>query len=960
MQGLLSWHAQGRLSGDAARKGDGMEQVDDRVHQHDVFISYSHQLDDGPATAFQAAVEHFGRPFYRSRDLRVFRDKTNLSASPHLWADIEKALEESAWLIVMASPKAAVSPWVRKEIRWWLEHRSSDRILIALTAGTIAWDAERGDFDWERTDCLPREEVAGAFTQEPRWVDLRWLREHKRISPRHTELVQAVAEFVAPVRERSKTELIGAHLRRQLRFRQTVTVISVVLAVLLGVAVVAGVRANEESDRAAERQLVATSRQLVAEAASIQDTQPDLARQLLVQAYRMAPTAQAHGALVASAAIPDVLPTDGSSNGVAYCPFGRVLASAADDGVTLYSTDDNRRLGLAGTVKGSATAVAFGQDCGVLAVGDGSGHVRLWSVSRAGEPRLVSTVRPDDGGVGGLAFVGRTRRLAVITDGAVPHVVDFEKPEAEVTDSLSGTVLAGITETIAVNPDGTLVAASYEAGKVRLMSLSDEGRLTVESTTTSPSRALAFSPDGQFLAAGGEEDSARLWEVSDPARPSRAALLSARSSLGVDSLAFSTSGKSLATGAGDGTIQLWDMTDPLRPAQGARLTGHSGTVKGLAFAPDNRTLASAASDGATRADDGSDDLNGTVRLWRVAEAERSSSRVFLPEGHLSKQPFGKDGHVLALGSPSSLWWVDGATQPYRLSTLTTFNVGGQQVSFGPNGTTLATGTPLRMWDTSDPLKPRELTTTAMEQGADVVLFSPDGDLVAADEDDRLGLWSTEGREPRRLALLPVATRSPAVFLDDGKRLATVTEAQDAVQVWDISTPAEPRKAATLRTGAARPTSLAASDRALYVGDSHGAVTAWRVRGDRADRLGSSTRHSTAVEDLAVHPEGATAASGGADGSVRIWDVSDTENLRESAVLTVGAGTDGMAFSPDGHTLAVSTGGTTQMWEAQPSTIQQQLCAQSEPITPEQWIQYLPDRTYSPPCIEREPTVETST
>ncbi|AKZ58887.1 hypothetical protein SAM23877_5842 [Streptomyces ambofaciens ATCC 23877] len=935
-----------------------MEQAGERVHQHDVFISYSHQLDDGPATAFQAAVEHFGRPFYRSRDLRVFRDKTNLSASPHLWADIEKALGESAWLIVMASPLAAESPWVRKEIRWWLEHRSGDRILIALTAGTIAWDAERGEFDWARTDCLPRKELAGAFTQEPRWVDLTWLREHKRISPRHTRLVQAVAEFVAPVRGRSKAELIGAHLRRQLRFRQTVTAISVVLAVLLGIAVVAGVRANEESDRAAERQLVATSRQLVAEAASIQDSQPDLARQLLVQAYRMAPTAQAHGALVASAAIPDVLPTDGSSQGVAYCPSGGLLATAADDGVTLYGTDGNRRLGLVGTARGSATAVAFGQDCGVLAVGDAFGHVRLWSVSRADEPRLLTAVRPDDGGVGGLAFIGRTLRLAVITDGAVPHVVDFEKPDAEVTDSLPGTTLAGITETIAVSPDGTLVAASYEGGKVRLMSLTEEGGLTVESTTNSPSDALAFSPDGQFLAVGGEEDSARLWDVSDPSRPSPAALLGARSSLGVDSVAFSTSGRSLATGAGDGTIQLWDMSDPLRPAQGARLTGHSGRVKALAFAPDGRTLASAASDGATRAADGSDDLNGTVRLWRVAEAERSSSRVFLPDGHMSAQPFGKDGHVLALGSPSTLWWVDGAAQPHRLSTLTTFNQGGQQVSFAPDGRTLATGTPLKMWDTSDPLEPRELTTTALRQGADLVLFSPDGDLVAADEDDRLGLWSTED-EPRRLALLPAATRSPAVFLDDGRSLATVTRARDAVQVWDVSTPSEPRKAATLRTGAARPTSLAASDGTLYVGDSHGAVTAWRVRGDRADRLGSSTRHTTAVEDLAVHPQGATAASGGADGSVRIWDVSGPENPRESAVLDVGAGTDGMAFSADGHTLAVSTGGATQMWEAEPSTIQQQLCAQSEPITREQWAQYLPDRTYSPPCVEPQPTVETS-
>ncbi|WP_369218159.1 hypothetical protein, partial [Streptomyces flavofungini] len=91
------------------------------------------------------------------------------------------------------------------------------------------------------------------------------------------------------------------------------------------------------------------------------------------------------------------------------------------------------------------------------------------------------------------------------------------------------------------------------------------------------------------------------------------------------------------------------------------------------------------------------------------------------------------------------------------------------------------------------------------------------------------------------------------------------------------------------------------------------------------------------------------------GAVRIWDVSQPADLRESALLGIGSGTDGMAFSPDGHTLAVSSSTTTQLWEVQPLTTQQRLCAQSEPITREQWTQYLPDRPYSPPCAARKPT-----
>jgi hypothetical protein len=61
--------------------------------------------------------------WYRRRALRVFRDDTSLSATPHLWPTIEQALGESRFLILLASPEAAASQWVNKEVDWWLAHR---------------------------------------------------------------------------------------------------------------------------------------------------------------------------------------------------------------------------------------------------------------------------------------------------------------------------------------------------------------------------------------------------------------------------------------------------------------------------------------------------------------------------------------------------------------------------------------------------------------------------------------------------------------------------------------------------------------------------------------------------------------------------------------------------------------------------------------------------------------------
>lgn len=52
---------------------------------YDAFISYSHAKDKPIATALQSVVQKLGKSWYRRRALRVFRDDTGLTATPHLW-----------------------------------------------------------------------------------------------------------------------------------------------------------------------------------------------------------------------------------------------------------------------------------------------------------------------------------------------------------------------------------------------------------------------------------------------------------------------------------------------------------------------------------------------------------------------------------------------------------------------------------------------------------------------------------------------------------------------------------------------------------------------------------------------------------------------------------------------------------------------------------------------------------
>src|SRR5690242_3110700 len=106
---------------------------------HDAFISYSQRADKQIARAIRSVIQNIGKPWWTLRSLNVYLDSSSLSANPDLWGTIEEALEDSRYLILLASPEAAASRWVDKEVSWWLKHKSTDTLLLAVTGGALDW-----------------------------------------------------------------------------------------------------------------------------------------------------------------------------------------------------------------------------------------------------------------------------------------------------------------------------------------------------------------------------------------------------------------------------------------------------------------------------------------------------------------------------------------------------------------------------------------------------------------------------------------------------------------------------------------------------------------------------------------------------------------------------------------------------------------------------------------------------
>src|SRR3981081_2195153 len=92
--------------------------------KYDAFISYAHSVDGLLAPKLQEGLQLFAKPWTKRRALRVFRDDASLSANPDLWSSIEAAMLGSRWLILLASPPSATSPWVEKEVAAWCQHKA--------------------------------------------------------------------------------------------------------------------------------------------------------------------------------------------------------------------------------------------------------------------------------------------------------------------------------------------------------------------------------------------------------------------------------------------------------------------------------------------------------------------------------------------------------------------------------------------------------------------------------------------------------------------------------------------------------------------------------------------------------------------------------------------------------------------------------------------------------------------
>jgi TIR domain len=148
---------------------------------YDAFISYAHE-DRPVAAGIQKGLHRIGRRMGQLHALRVFRDATDLTASPDLWGKVTEAMDRARYLIVVLSSHAVASTWVNREVAHWLQRRGPDQLLFVVADGRLTWDESTGRFDPDRSDvALPVLTESGVLGCGPRGgADFETLRAQRR------------------------------------------------------------------------------------------------------------------------------------------------------------------------------------------------------------------------------------------------------------------------------------------------------------------------------------------------------------------------------------------------------------------------------------------------------------------------------------------------------------------------------------------------------------------------------------------------------------------------------------------------------------------------------------------------------------------------------------------------------------------------------------------------------------
>ncbi len=928
------------------------------LYRYNAFVSYSHAVDGRLAPALRDGLHQFAKPLYRLRALNVFRDKASLAANPALWSAIEAALTGSEYFILLASPEAAGSPWVTKEVEFWCERKPVKNLLLVLTDGEIAWIETSVDFDWRRTTALPSR-LHGVFAEEPRWVDLRWARKAVDVSLQNPKFRESIAELAAPLHNVSKDELIGRDiefLRSARRTRRNFIGGLIMFAIASIVAAILATHqwhdANTQRDEAyrsqsrflaqlslerrtagdVEQAILLAREALPKKVAPLRGKQdyllehiPDFLKNLIHDIYAV----ERPYVVEAEAALYEALELPASPRQVAvlenrqaapisvtHATFNvdgsQIITACEDATARIWEAATGREVAVLRGHRGALNHASFSPNGTRVATASVDHTARIWDALTARELTVLKGHQDvvfladfsRDGQRVITASHDGTARLWDATSGA--ELMVFTRPRQDVRWSDIHSVCCA-----SISSDGSrVVTASLSASDAKVENRADlweaetgkhlatfaDVTTSARSVSASIGMLVGFTPDGKRVVTAATDRTVRFWNAADG---SPAGLLEGHGGE-VRHATFTSDGRKILTGSDDGTARIWEMLTNREEfsVRAARGTAPMARVHTVAFSPDQSYFVTVTP--------------ASVRLWDASTGEPVAEikDIAAPE-YVTVSP--KNGHYFAVLSSrkSAIWEVSRGTVTHELAhgrpiTKTALSASGHYLL-----TASADGTAV-LWDGSSGAHIAVLGGHTKDITHAKFSFD-EQQLLTTSADNTARLWHV--RDGALIGALE--GHGSAVlhgeFSSDGRYIVTASEDRTA-RVWDRQSGIQ---ISLLRghEGAVMWATFSRDGSRILTASDDGTARIWETV--TAQEQYVLRGHEGVVSKAYFSPDGTRIVTVGAgkDFIPRLWEGTTGAQIAELQTHEQSRGTiTAVAFSPDGsRMLTASFGGMARVW-----------------------------------------------
>lgn len=604
-----------------------------------------------------------------------------------------------------------------------------------------------------------------------------------------------------------------------------------------------------------------------------------------------------HDTLLVSGAADNTVRVWNAATGAAVrsLPHGAAVADIAvsPDGKSIASAGADQAVKIWDVASGAAVTTLTGHPDAVIGLGFHSQSqllasvspttVRLWDLE---SQQCLQAFSTGEWVANGVAFAAQDpadkpndlTQLRLATAGADGTLRIYSPDVRAVLHGHTGEVTD-----LALTADGNRLASSGADKSVRLWNL-DNHQLQGQFTgPTDAVTSVSIAANGTQLAAGSVDKNIYLWDVPDAtaataAPPPIAARDTIATETVVRTVTFGTQASQLATAGDDQQVRVWDVPSKLELQ---RFAGHQAAVQALAFAGDGTTILSGAAD-------------NEARLWSVSATLLASQT----EGNFHDLAFSPQGNLLVAldDQPQPLAWPFEELTPGVLfkfpvpqpplnaqpaepqQRLAMQHQGGQFATLGESGrvtvwdiqtrTAVATLTPnIQATETPDAAPDQPNAAEAPTRPIGQLAFSQDDTRLAVGTGQQIDVYDLASQ--RRIERLPQPTPVTSLaFTTDAQnlvvgRLGTTNNAaleQTHIQHW-----------LTGHEGPVTSVAFAPDGNALVTGGADKTVRKWNLADGKP--ICSYAGHEASVSSLTISPDGNHLVTGDQAGQALVWPLT---------------------------------------------------------------------------------------